>query len=50
MKRDVEDPPIATDTGVRSRRIAVKLVGNAFFVLLIVIAAIAGAVSPLFAG
>ncbi len=44
MKRVVEDPPVTADAAAGSRGIAVKLVGNAFFVLLIVIAAIAGAV------
>jgi len=42
MKRVVEDPPTASDTAA-SRRIGLKLVGNAFFVLLIIMAAIAGA-------
>ena len=42
MKRVVEDPPIASDTAP-SRGVGLKLVGNAFFALLIIIAAIAGA-------
>ncbi|MGA7462105.1 MAG: hypothetical protein WBW69_17880, partial [Candidatus Korobacteraceae bacterium] len=42
MKRVVEDPPIASDTAP-PRGVGLKLVGNAFFVLLIIIAAIAGA-------
>ncbi len=42
MKRVVEDPPIASDTAP-PRSTGLKLVGNAFFVLLIIIAAIAGA-------
>src|SRR5215469_12758925 len=44
MKRVVEDPPVTTDTAAPPpRRVGLKLVGNAFFVLLILIAAIAGA-------
>ena len=44
MKRVVDDPPVTTDTAaLPPRRIGLKLVGNAFFALLIIIAAIAGA-------
>ena len=45
MKRVVEDPPVMTDSAAPPppRRLGLKLVGNAFFVLLIVLAAIAGA-------
>ena len=42
MKRVVEDPPIATDTAP-PRRVGLKLVGNALFALLIILAAAAGA-------
>jgi penicillin-binding protein 1A len=45
MKRDVEEIPVATDTAAEPRRLGVKIVGNALFVLLILLAAIAGAVS-----
>ena len=47
MKRDVEDPPISTESAAEPRRVGRKLVGNALFVLLIVIAAVAGAASGL---
>jgi len=44
MKRVVEDPPVTTDSAAPPpRRVGLKLVGNAFFVLLILLAAIAGA-------
>jgi penicillin-binding protein 1A len=45
MKRDVEDVPVATDTAAEPRRVGIKIVGNALFVLLILLAAVAGAVS-----
>jgi penicillin-binding protein 1A len=45
MKRDVEEIPVAPDTAAKPRRLGIKIVGNALFVLLILLAAIAGAVS-----
>jgi len=45
MKRDVEDVPVATDTAAEPRRVGIKIVGNALFVLLILLTAVAGAVS-----
>jgi len=47
MKRVVEEAPVAVDVPPRPRRLDVKFVGNALFVLLIVIAAVAGALSGL---
>src|SRR5271165_365258 len=47
MKRDVEDPPISTEPAAEPRHTGRKLVGNALFALLIVVAAIAGAASGL---
>jgi penicillin-binding protein 1A len=47
MKRDVEDPPAISEPIAKPRRIALKLVGNALFALLIIVAAIAGAASGL---
>ena len=47
MKRDVEDPPISTEPAAEPRHVGRKLVGNALFVLLIVVAAVAGAASGL---
>src|SRR5271166_3348551 len=46
MKRDVEDPPVSTEPAVEPHA-GRKLVGNALFVLLIVVAAVAGAASGL---
>jgi penicillin-binding protein 1A len=46
MKRVVE-PPVTSDAAGRPRRVGVRFVGNAFFVLLIFLAAIAGATSGL---
>jgi len=45
MKRVVEDPPVAA--AASPRRVGVRFVGNAVFVLLILLAAIAGALSGL---
>ena len=45
MKRDVEDPPVTAEPETRPRRVTLKLVGNALFVLLIITAAAAGAAS-----
>jgi len=45
MKRVVEESPATADSPTPSRRLGIKLVGNALFVLLIILAAIAGAVS-----
>ncbi|HUK43233.1 MAG TPA: PBP1A family penicillin-binding protein [Candidatus Bathyarchaeia archaeon] len=45
MKRVVEEPLVPVETLVQPRRLGVKFVGNALFVLLIVLAAIAGAAS-----
>ena len=45
MKRVVEEPLAPVETLVQPRRLGVKFVGNALFVLLIVLAAIAGAAS-----
>ena len=42
MKHDVEDPPISTDSAMEPPHGGRKLVGNALFGLLIVVAAIAG--------
>ncbi len=47
MKRDVEDPPIGTEPAAESRPLGRRLVGNALFALLIVVAAVAGAASGL---
>ncbi len=47
MKRVVEESPTTVETAPQSRRASVKFVGNALFVLLIVLAAIAGALSGL---
>src|SRR5579863_2355303 len=47
MKRVVDESPVAVETLVPPRRVGVKFVGNALFVLLIVLAAIAGALSGL---
>jgi penicillin-binding protein 1A len=43
MKRVVEDPPITTDSGTQPPRVGIRFVGNALFVLLIILAAAAGA-------
>ncbi len=45
MKRDVEEVPVATDPAAEPRRVGIKIVGNALFVLLILLAAVSGAVS-----
>jgi len=45
MKRVVEEPLVPVETLVQPRRLGVKFVGNALFVLLVVLAAIAGAAS-----
>ncbi len=47
MKRVVEEPSVTVETLVQPRRVGVKFVGNALFVLLIVLAGIAGALSGL---
>ena len=47
MKRVVEEAPATTDIMSPPRRLGVKLVGNALFVLLIIIAAVVGALSGL---
>src|SRR5271169_1198480 len=47
MKRDVESPPISTEPAAEPRHAGHKLVGNALFALLIVVAAVAGAASGL---
>jgi penicillin-binding protein 1A len=47
MKRVVEEPAVTADTEAEPRRARLKLVGNALFVLLIVIVAAAGAVCGL---
>ena len=47
MKRDVEDPHIRTETATEPRHAGRRLVGNALFALLIIIAAVAGAASGL---
>src|ERR1700685_2541059 len=43
MKRVVEDPPITTDSGTQPPRVGSRFVGNPLFVLLIILAAAAGA-------
>ena len=43
MKRVVEEPPVTTDAAAPPRRVGISFVGNALFVLLILIAAVAGA-------
>ena len=45
MKRVLEEPSLATDTTGPPRRARIKFVGTALFVLLVLIAAVAGAVS-----
>jgi penicillin-binding protein 1A len=45
MKRDVEDLPAAAETAGNPRRVGVRFVGNALFVLLVLLAAAAGALS-----
>ena len=45
MKRVVEEPLTATDSAAPPRRIGIRFVGNALFVLLILLAALAGALS-----
>ncbi len=47
MKHDVEDPSIGTESAAEPRHVGRRLVGNALFVLLIVVAAVAGAASGL---
>ncbi len=47
MKRVVDEPEVTADTAEETRRPSLKLVGNALFVLLIILAAIAGAVAGL---
>ena len=47
MKRDVEAPPIGTEPTAEPRHVGRKLVGNAFFALLIMVAGVAGAASGL---
>ncbi len=44
-KRDVEELPAATGSPAEPRRARIKIVGNALFILLILLAAVAGAVS-----
>ncbi len=45
MKRVVEEPLTATDSAAPPRRIGIRFVGNALFVLLILLAALVGALS-----
>ncbi len=45
MKRAVEDPPLATDAGAPPRRVGVRFVGNALFILLVLLTAIFGALA-----
>ncbi len=47
MKRVAEETPVAADTAEQPRRVGLKLVGNAFFLLLIILTAVAGAVCGL---
>src|SRR5271167_2307599 len=47
MNRAVEDPPISDEPASESRHVGRRLVGNALFVLLIAVAAAAGAASGL---
>ena len=47
MKRVVEEAPATADTAAQPRRLGVKFVGNALFVLLLILAAVAGALSGL---
>ncbi|HKD83567.1 MAG TPA: PBP1A family penicillin-binding protein [Terriglobales bacterium] len=47
MKRVVEDPPVIAEIAPSPPRFGLKLVGNAFFALLIIIAAFAGAICGL---
>jgi penicillin-binding protein 1A len=47
MKRVVAEPSVKADAAGRPPRIGIRFVGNAFFVLLIILAAVAGAVSGL---
>ncbi len=47
MKRIVDEPPITDETAAKPGRVGLKLVGSALFVLLIIVAAIAGALSGL---
>ncbi len=47
MKRVVDEPAVTADTEAEPRRTRLKLVGNALFVLLIVIVAAAGAITGL---
>ncbi|HZP23308.1 MAG TPA: PBP1A family penicillin-binding protein [Terriglobales bacterium] len=47
MKRVVEEAPAPVDVAPRQRRLGVKFVGKALFVLLILLAAVAGALSGL---
>ncbi len=44
MKRVEEETPVTTDAAEQPRRVGLKLVGNAFFLLLIILTAAAGAV------
>ena len=45
MKRVVEDPLLATDSAAPPRRARIRFVGNALFVLLLLLAALVGALS-----
>jgi penicillin-binding protein 1A len=47
MKRVAEETPVTTDAAEQPRRVGLKLVGNAFFLLLIILTAVAGAVCGL---
>ena len=47
MKRVVEEAPAITGAAVPSRRVGIRFVGNALFVLFVLIAAVAGAVCGL---
>ena len=47
MKRIAEEPPITDETAANQGRVGLKLVGSALFALLIIVAAITGALSGL---
>jgi penicillin-binding protein 1A len=47
MKRVAEDAPVATDTATAPHRVGIRFVGNALFVLMVLLAAVAGALSGL---
>jgi len=45
MKRVAEDAPPATETAAVPPRIGIRFVGNALFVLMVLLSAVAGALS-----